>query len=182
MRTQRLSSRQSILDAASAIWAQNPGASTREIALFAGVGRATLHRHFPHRADLLKALADDAMAEIDAAIEASLQAGPAARDQLEAYLKIIVPRADRSRFLWSEPDVMNDPQIREGYARQLRLAKDLVARLKVEGSIAADVPDSWVVSTIDTLTYAAWSSVQEGHLAPRSASKLVLRTILRGLG
>ncbi len=182
MRPQRLSSRQSILDAASAVWAQNPGASTREIALRAGVGRATLHRHFPSRADLLRALADEAMAEIDAAIAASREAGPSARDQLEAYLDRVVPRADRSRFLWSEPDVMNDPQIREGYARQLRQARELVGRLQEEGAIAADVPTQWVVSAIDSLTYAAWWAAQDGEIAPKSASRLVLRTLLDGLG
>ena len=160
---------------------RNPGASTSEIALRAGVGRATLHRYFPSRADLLRALAAEAMAEIDAAIDSAQQPGLNARESLESYLETIVPIGDRSRFLWSLPEVMNDSEIRAGYVRQLEQARWLVERLKREGSIAADVPTDWVVGALDALTYAGWRSVEEGRIARNGAASLVLRTLLDGL-
>jgi TetR/AcrR family transcriptional repressor of mexCD-oprJ operon len=46
-----------ILDTAAGVLAQRPDASMNEIAAAAGVGRATLYRHFPSREVLLRSLA-----------------------------------------------------------------------------------------------------------------------------
>ena len=48
--------RKAILDAAIGVLATDPAASLGQIADAADVGRTTLHRYFPERADLLTAL------------------------------------------------------------------------------------------------------------------------------
>lgn len=48
--------RERILNAAAAVFAAKPGASTREVATASGLGRSTLFRHFPTRDDLEGAL------------------------------------------------------------------------------------------------------------------------------
>ena len=50
-------SRRAILDAASGILARDRSASMSAIATATGIGRATLHRHFPTRNDLISAIA-----------------------------------------------------------------------------------------------------------------------------
>ena len=45
----RLSSRDAIIEAAFAVFSKNPGAPLADVAGRAGVGRATLHRHFASR-------------------------------------------------------------------------------------------------------------------------------------
>ena len=52
----RPSVKEAIIDAAIDTLARNPGASLSEIASRAGVGRASLHRHFSSRGDLVAAI------------------------------------------------------------------------------------------------------------------------------
>ncbi len=49
--------RKAILDAAMTVLADNPSASLTDIAAAADVGRSTVHRYYPERTDLLRALA-----------------------------------------------------------------------------------------------------------------------------
>ena len=52
----RLSSRDAIIEAAFSVFSKNPSAALADVAERAGVGRATLHRHFASRDDLMRAL------------------------------------------------------------------------------------------------------------------------------
>src|SRR5690349_9658725 len=49
--------RKAIIDAAMIVLAENPAAALSDVAAAAGVGRSTLHRYFPERADLIRAVA-----------------------------------------------------------------------------------------------------------------------------
>ena len=59
--------RQSPLNPTGAVLPRNPGAAMAEIAEKAGVGRATLYRHFPTRDDLIRALALASLSQTDKA-------------------------------------------------------------------------------------------------------------------
>ena len=52
-RSQQPAAPQGLLNAAGAVLARNPGAANAEIAVKAGLGRATLYRSFPTRQDLI---------------------------------------------------------------------------------------------------------------------------------
>ncbi|MEO0677815.1 MAG: helix-turn-helix domain-containing protein [Pseudomonadota bacterium] len=56
MNTVRPKTRDAIIEAAFAVFSKHPNASLGDVAQHAGVGRATLHRHFPGRAELIRAL------------------------------------------------------------------------------------------------------------------------------
>ncbi len=47
--------------------------------------------------------------------------------------------------------------------------------------LVADLPDEWVVASINAQVYAAWELIAEGRLAPVAAPDLVLRTLMRGI-
>jgi serine phosphatase RsbU (regulator of sigma subunit) len=53
-----------IIDAAVELLARQPAASIEQIAAFAGLGRATVYRHFPTRTELVEAAARHAMAGV----------------------------------------------------------------------------------------------------------------------
>ena len=67
--------------AAFLVFADDPAASLADVAKRAGVGRATLHRHFPGRPELMRALAKIAMTELDKAIEEALKGYEIYQDQ-----------------------------------------------------------------------------------------------------
>ena len=176
----RPSIRQAALDAAIDTLARNPGVSLTEIASRAGVGRASLHRHFPSRADLIAAASQQCMDEIDAATAEALEDAQTARERLARMLEAVVPLGDRYHFLMSE--AVEDEGVRRRYADELAWLAQLVDDLKEEGVIAAEVPRSWAVVNIDAQVWIAWSEVAAGNLAPAHAADLALRTLLQGLG
>ena len=176
----RPSTRQAVLDAAIDTLARNPGVSLSEIASRAGVGRASLHRHFSSRADLIAAASQRCMDEIDAATAEALAEASTARERLSRMLEAVVPLGDRYHFLVSE--AVDDESVRKRYADELAWLAQLVDDLKREGVIAADVPTSWAAVNIDAQVWVAWLEVAAGRLAPADAAKLALRTLLEGLG
>lgn len=69
-------SRASIIDTATTLLRSNPNASLEEIARRAGVGSATLHRHFPGRKALLEAVFVDHVEQLCAAADRISQESP----------------------------------------------------------------------------------------------------------
>lgn len=172
--------RQNLIRSATATLANHPGASLEEIARRAGVGRATLHRHFGSRDGLIHELTREAISATDRAM-AEIPLDLSATDVLRAVIEAMVPLGDRYHFLTQEAASVTDPEINAEIERQMRDMQELVAAVKREGTIAPDVPDAWVVSAFDALVYAAWTSVHGGWIARRDAPGLVFRTLVSGL-
>ena len=172
--------REAILDAAIDTLSRNPGASLSDVATRAGVGRASLHRHFPSRRDLIAAVARQCMDEMDAALEGALEGAGSARERLSKTLEAIVPLGDRYHFLAIE--AFEDQGLQERHEADLEWLGHLVDELKEEGVIAADVPRTWAIANIDAQVWLAWSEVATGNIAPANAADLAFRTLLEGLG
>ena len=180
MKPLKIRAREAILEAAAAVLARNPGTSLSEIALHAGVGRATLHRHFPSRDDLIRALAREAIEQTNAAT-VGVTKRATAREELRAMLEAVIPLGSRFHFLRRETPAYSDDEVSSGYRQQLRYLDRLVERLKSEGEIAPEVPKAWVVAVIDSLIWVAWSTVEAGRVAPEDAARLAFRTVVDGL-
>jgi TetR/AcrR family transcriptional repressor of lfrA len=107
----RARTRRAILDAALTVLSDNPAAPLTDIAVAADVGRSTLHRYFPERADLMRALARHVHALSTAAIAAAEPtSGPPAaalRRVVESHLEIgaIVG------YIYTDPAVLADPEL-----------------------------------------------------------------------
>ena len=172
--------REAIIDAAIDTLARNPGASLSEIATRAGVGRASLHRHFPSRGDLVAAITRHCMDEIDAVTDEAIGDARTARERLSRMLGAVIPLGDRYHFLGME--TFDDADLRARHEADLQWLASLVDELKEEGAMATDVPCSWAVANIDAQVWLAWSEVAAGNLAPADAAGLACRTLLEGLG
>ena len=170
-----------LLDAAAAVLARNPGASIADVAVRAGVSRATLYRYFPSREVLIRALAIEALRQTDEAIAPLRDQMSSSTETLQLTIGALIPLGERFHFLTAEFGVMRDPEVAEIYERQQSELSNLVEAVKAEGSIAREIPTAWVVTVIDTLIYAAWTSVEEGFIASRDAVDLVNRTLFSGL-
>ncbi len=170
-----------IIEAAFQIFSRDPTASLADIANRAGVGRATLHRHFKGRDDLMVALAHTAMRELDEAVDTATTDASSYTEALRVSLEAIIPLADRQWFLAREP-VEHDPEIMAGYQRQLKELADAIDAAKAEGGFSADMPTSWIVQAFDHLIYAAWESVRAGEATASQAATLAWQTLTKGLG
>ena len=172
--------REAVINAAIDTLARNPGASLSEIAARAGVGRASLHRHFPSRGDLVGAITRRCMDEIDAVTDAALGDARTARERLSRMLEAVIPLGDRYHFLASE--AIDDASLEVRHEADLEWLGRLVDELREEGVMATDLPRGWAVANIDAQVWLAWSEVAAGRLAPADAAGLALRTLLEGLG
>ena len=175
-------SRNAILEAAAALFSRNPGASLSEVAETADVGRATLHRHFASREDLIRTLALDALRRTDEATEHIEREAKSAVHAMQLMIEAVVPLGDHFHFLATEPAAQRDPEIEAVYRRQLDEVAELVEAMRGEGAVGQDLPTLWVAATIDALIYTAWTAVREGSIARNDAATLVFRTLLSGIG
>ena len=178
--TLRPSTRDAIIDAAFERLSRDPSVSLADIAERAGVGRATLHRHFSGRDDLIRALALIAIEEMDAAAEAACEDAESSADAFQRMLTALIPLGDRHGFLAREP-IEDDPQIAAAFERQTRETHEMVEEAKAEGVFDPAVPTSWITQAFDHLLFAAWESTRTGDTTPAQAADLAWRTLARGV-
>jgi AcrR family transcriptional regulator len=174
--------RRAILDAAARVLPTNSAATLAEVAAAAGLGRTTVHRHFPAREDLLGALAVDALDRIEAAVAGCrLDDGPVP-EVLSRVAAALVPMADEFRVLEVGPEVWKVGG--ELDTRWYRLADRLEAvvdRGKREGDIRVDLPTAWIVDLVASAVWCAGDCIRDGRVAPREAPRLLVEVMLHGV-
>ena len=177
----RPSTRDAIIEAAFAVFSKDPSAALSEVATLAGVGRATLHRHFASREELIRQLAKIANQEMDEAVESACANVTSYSEAARKSLHALIPLGDRYGFLELEP-IDDDPDLKAAFARQKRETEDMVDAAKGEGLFDIAIPTSWIVQAYDHLLYAGWESVKAGETTPDQAADLAWRTLTTGLG
>ncbi|CAE7404795.1 unnamed protein product [Symbiodinium microadriaticum] len=177
----KTASRASILEAAGAMLARNPGASLSEIALAAGVGRATLHRWFKGKDDLIRALALEALDKADAALDEIQAQDQPATDAVAAGFAALIPMGDRFHFLSQTEDLMQDEEIAQRYRAELRIVQNGILALIDQGAAAADTHIGWAIVLADSLIYIAWREVHDGRLTEDDAVRLATESFFKAI-
>lgn len=115
-------------------------ASLEEIARRAGVGSATLHRHFKSRYELLEVVFRDRVDALCTRGEQLLEAESAA-DALQAWLRAVVRHAAANRGLGASLlDGTRDPDLaRESHARIFEVGKRLLERAQRDRAVGQKV-------------------------------------------
>jgi AcrR family transcriptional regulator len=168
-----------ILEAAIHVLALDPAAGMNDVAEAAGVGRATLYRHFPTREDLLSAIHERAGEEAAAAVAACPLDEGSSLECIECIVGAVIELGDRYRFLsgWrADPDAHRRP--REQLAAALR---HVVERGQRRGEITKSVPVDWAVVSIRGMILSALEEVGEGRISDREATRLATRVLINGL-
>ena len=174
-------SRAAIQEAGIQTLLRNPDAGMSEIALAAGVGRATLYRHFESREVLVQGLAQKCFEETDALMEPIKTAGLEGREAIEATIDVLMPMANRFRFLMSLWTIAADnAAVKKIYARQLKELSELVKEAQNQGDISSTLSVQWVVSTFDAILNSAWNMIERGELTPKAASSSFKQTFFSG--
>lgn len=167
----------SILESAIHVFALDPSAGMSEVAAHAGVGRATLYRHFPSRDDLMAAIRAQAAQEAVAAVDGCTLDEGSSVECIESIVRAVIELGDRYRFLsnWRS-DAHREP--RERVSAALAAA---VERGQRRGEITRSVPVGWAVLAIRSLMLAALDQLSEGETNEREAERLVTRLVAQGL-
>jgi AcrR family transcriptional regulator len=176
----RLPARDAILAAALEVFSQNPAAPLDDVVARSGVGRATLFRHFRTRDDLLREVAVRAIDRLAAAVRA-LPVG-ASQERLAALVGALVVSGDDLHFLLNHPAMDLDPAVTSAAAAVDAEIAPLLAAAQADGWIRQDLPPGWLWKAMEAVIYASWQAVQAGTLARADAPRLVLDTLLRGVG
>jgi AcrR family transcriptional regulator len=173
--------RAALLNAAGELLAKHPTASLAEIADYAGIGKATLHRYFASRDDLMLALGYRALETVAAAIDAcEPERGPVI-EALTRVIEALVPLGDKLHFLLSEPILDTHPGFTAADRASQHAVRRLIERGQVGGELRSDLSAEWMLHHLNYALFATWQSVHDGFVARRDAPRLLATTLLGGI-
>ena len=169
--------REAILAAALKVIQSDPDAGMHAIADGAGVGRATLYRHFPTREDLLSALRQRARKQGRAAMEATR---PEEGDPVEALVRLVSALLEigaRNRVLFgpdaTRPSLAKREQHFEPVTRTFE-------RAQREGILSTEFSATWLTTALRALLGAARAEQMSGRLDRKDAPELIVRQLVDG--
>ncbi|GAA2208876.1 TetR/AcrR family transcriptional regulator [Nonomuraea monospora] len=131
---------------------QGPDAPLDQIATSAGVGNATLYRHFPTRADLIGAVVVDNMTQVAALATDVLATEPSAGEALAAFTTGVVERRIVAMLPILGSHVTPDLAFHQTRARLLAALDALVGAARAEGALRGDVSAADLVMFLAVLT------------------------------
>lgn len=178
--------RRAILAAAAQVLSQRRDATLAEIAEAADVGRSTLHRYFPDRRELLRAVVEDSLEVLGRSVAgAAIDDGP----PLEAMRRLVtamVDAGDRILFLWGDPRVLeeygpgqeecegDDDLVDDSLLRLIRRGQD-------EGVFDTEVSPLWIQNVLYGLVYTGVEVARHGQLPRHGVASTVIRTFENGI-
>lgn len=166
-----------ILQTATSVLLKDPTASLADVAHAAGVGRTTLHKRFPTRTDLIRALANDALDLVDAVMS---EVDFSADDAIEDLVRRLVSLGPRVEFLMRFPGLEKDEALAVRIDAMDQPLLDLITRLQ-SSRLRRDLPAWWILHSLYAGLYLAWESIDAGRLAPLDAPRFVLSTLFEGV-
>ena len=179
-RDQRLiQSENAIIEAGIKTFLTNPTAGMSDIATASGVGRTTLYRHFESKESLLLAIALHCFEEIDEALKPLFDMS--GREAIEATFALLIPIADRYRFLNSMwPEASDDPRVTKKLKQSFSDMEWLMDQAKKAGEIDKALPSVWLTTFFEMTLYAAWSLLESGDINADEAAQFATRSFFLG--
>jgi TetR/AcrR family transcriptional repressor of mexCD-oprJ operon len=171
-----------IVEAAIRVLAEDPDATMQDIAGAAGLGRATVYRHFPTREDLLGAIMLSALEELRRALSDGRLEEVDPREALRRGVALILEIGDRYRVLVDRRDHTPPEAKAAAMAQTFAPLEAVLERARREGVIRVDVPPAWTRATLGALIRVAMHQVAEGTLGRDDAPRMIVDTLLRGVG
>ncbi len=145
-----------ILDGAAGVFAdQGEQASMNDVAVAAGVARATVYRYFPNRQALFDELAQVAISDVDARLGAARLAEVAPEEGIARAVRALVELGD-SLILLVRQRAQSDP---ERFERALtQPLQDLLERGQASGDFRDDIASARLTESLIGLIVGVLSS------------------------
>lgn len=164
---------EAIVEAASRVLAENPSASVQDVAVSCRLHRATVHRHFASRDDLIHAVRvrayRDTQAEIDA-IASDITLEPI--QALEKIAFTVLEVGDRYRVYRFAPTLgPSTDQERQ----DIRIPfESIIRKAQRAGHIRKDVPAKVLTAAFGGLLTGFLPRIAEGEMNAKKAAKHVI--------
>lgn len=165
MRRNSRSNRARILATAREELGRNPDITLEELARAAGVVRRTLFGHFPGRAALLEALAEEAAETLRSAVEAGPAPTEPAERALAQFVFTIWPVGDRYRMLLAlARRDLGSERVAEVLAPAREAAAAILARGQRDGVFHSHLPPAVQSAGLEAMHVALLEAVNTGAL------------------
>jgi AcrR family transcriptional regulator len=174
--------RAAVMAAALELAMIRPSASLDEIAQHAGVGRATLFRHFPNRTALLREAGKRAIASLEPDLKAAAHDPCEPRQRLRKVIAVLVSAGLPLHAVFAAPDLANDPSLRRAAKKLDQWIEPAIAACLEAGVLRAEIDPAWFDAAFDGLLYGAWTAVREGRLTVDRAVACLFDTLIYGFG
>jgi AcrR family transcriptional regulator len=168
-----------IIDAAIVLLAAEPEASMERVATAAGVGRATLYRHFASREHLVRAILDQALQDARDAVIGSRPDDGTAVEALKRAVQAILKVADRYRLVRQIP--RDDLELRQRAEEVGAPLIAIVGRGQRSGDFRSDLQPRWCAAALGALIQAVTVALIDGDVRDRDACRLVVTTFVDGM-
>lgn len=170
-----------ILDQATSLLIENPGALMSEIAEYVGIGIATLHRYVESREQLMVQLGFRAIQVVGETMgQIHLD-----EENCEAYIpeliEALIPLGDKIYFLAHDASVNYNQEIEEADKRLREPVIHVIGLLQQKGYFQSTISKKWIVDVLYSLLFLTWEQVQKGYIAINSAAALVVDTFYHGV-
>jgi AcrR family transcriptional regulator len=165
LRRNSRSNRARILATAREELGRNPDVTLEELARAAGVVRRTLFGHFPGRAALLEALAEEAAETLRNAVEAGPESGESAERALARFVLRMWPVGDRYRMLLAlTRRDLGSERVAEVLAPAREAVTGILERGQRDGVFHSHLPPAVQSTGLMALIVALVESVNTGAL------------------
>ncbi|MDT5103903.1 MAG: hypothetical protein QOI25_1416 [Mycobacterium sp.] len=166
-----------ILDAAARVLGRRPDAAMVDIADEAGVGRATLYRHFPTRDSLLQGAADAGVAELTEGIAAANLGDLSVERAIARLTSVFLRTGAKYAALITQDEDRQDSIDKE---RVIQPVRDVIDRGVREGVLRADPPADVLFEMFSALLERALWLTVAGTTTPEAATDAVVDLFLDG--
>lgn len=173
-----------IMEAAERLLSQNPAATMEQIAQAAGVARATIHRRFASREELIDTMTAAAWTDIAQAVEASRPATAPPLVVLHQATANVLQIKSGWRFALAQTTPPG-AAAQQTFAEVIAVCDALFARAREDGLIRQDVDLVWVRRVyLALLGEAAHGGITGEAPAehPDTVAARVVETLLHGVG
>ncbi|MFD6890079.1 TetR/AcrR family transcriptional regulator [Streptomyces sp. NPDC059957] len=172
--------RDQVLRAAAALLSRKSTATMDEVARAAGIGRATLHRHFAGRDALVRALEELGIREFEVAFDNARLGEGTAIDALRRLVAEAEPNAELLAFLVTENQLFEGDQVNEGWSRLDARVGELFRRGQREGDIRIDLSPAWLTEALYGLIGTCAWAVMDGRVAAKDFQYMITELLLGG--
>lgn len=172
--------REQVLRSAAALLTRKSTATMDEVAKAAGIGRATLHRHFAGRDALVRALENLGIQEFEAALDAAALDEGGAPEALRRLVAAVEPSAGLLSFLVTENQLFEGEEVNEGWSRLDARVSALFRRGQERGEFRIDLTPAWLTEAFYGLVSSGAWAVQDGRVASQDFQYMIVELLLGG--